>query len=67
METHTIPRGNWAKHMADKIEQCADGDTIQVRSEAMKELGYRVWARMCTRKVIIFEVETEDVLHKYFK
>jgi hypothetical protein len=55
---HEIPMGNWTAHLADKIADAADGDTIVCHNEFMKIMGERACARFCPDKTILFEVAT---------
>jgi len=53
---HTVPETNWHVASADLIRDSTDGDTIIVRSEAMRELGEIAHKRMCPNKMITFKV-----------
>lgn len=57
MTTHMIPKAGWPTALANTIDQCEDGDTIIVHTEAMLELGQIAQARMCPEKSIAFEIK----------
>ena len=52
--------------LADKIEQCADGDTIQVHNESMLELARSAHSSMCPNKKITFELEPTKTFEGVF-
>jgi hypothetical protein len=54
---YTIPARNCPTVLADAIEQSQDGDMIQVRNQAQKELAERAKRRMCPDKQIVFEIK----------
>lgn len=60
MTTHTIPPSNWLTHLADAIEQAAEGDTIIVPSDDARELALRAIERMRPGAAITVEVRARD-------
>ncbi len=49
--------GGWTTKLANAIKDAADGDSIQVESEAGVELGRGALARMCPEKKLSFVVK----------
>ena len=43
---YIIPAGNWTTYLAQAIEQAAEGDTIVVADESVKELAKLAIGRM---------------------
>ncbi len=59
---HEIPHTNWTTHLADAIEEAADGDTIVCHNEGMKGLAESALPRVCPGKTILFEVATPRLI-----
>jgi len=57
---HKIPYANWTSHLARLIDTAADGDTIQVHTEAMQELAEMARERMCPEKKLNFIIVADD-------
>lgn len=62
---HTIPSRNWTTALADTFEQCKNGDTIIVHTDAMQELAQRAHVRMCQDKEVIFAVKQPEELKRW--
>lgn len=54
---HTVPAANWTTFLAEFIRTAEDGDTIEVHTEAMRELAHRAHWRMCPEKNLTFVVQ----------
>lgn len=54
---HTVPASNWTVTLADLIGVARDGDTIEVHTEAMRELARLAHRRMCPEKNLTFVVQ----------
>ena len=57
MSTHVVPAANWSDALAEILRKAQPGDTIAVRSDAMRQLALGAAERM-GRVGLTIEVQT---------
>ena len=61
MSLFAVPAKNWTTALPTIIDDCKDGDTILVATEAMKEMAIRALHRLYPDKnVIVLVVPVEE-------